>query len=106
MTEIRESGWTHSLNEVERAVGACLDALDRYETAFAGLLFETGNGMQVANRLDANDDREWDQRLSAAQAHVDSIEQLLIDQQAIWTSWQQTYQHWRESLERTPVKRD
>ena len=48
MGEPRNPGWAHTLADVERAVGDCLAALDRYEgDEYERVLVRTAGGREV-----------------------------------------------------------
>ena len=101
MSELGKGGWAVALAEVERAVGDCLTALDRYEGAFADVLADADPPVQLRRpALDPDDD--WSDRTAAARRQVTDLEQLLDEQERAWATWQESYSAWRRSLEQLP----
>ena len=98
----RNAGWASSLAEIESAVGNCLAALDRYESAFRTVLHpvaETKPKTIEKEPLDSECDRQIERAVTAAK----SVEQLLAEQEAVWRDWQKSYSAWRQSLEQSPA---
>lgn len=96
-----KGGWATALAEVDRAVGDCLAALDRYEGAFADILSEVGPVLGVHRAL-VPPEGDWGERTAAARAKVADVEQLLDEQEQAWTAWQESFTAWRRSLEQLP----
>ena len=101
MSELGKGGWATALAEVERAVGDCLSALDRYEGAFADVLADADPPVRL-HRPALEPDGDWADRTDAARRQVHDLEQLLDDQERAWATWQQSYSAWRRSLEQLP----
>lgn len=99
--ETGKGGWATALAEVERAVGDCLAALDRYEGAFADVLSEVGPSVGIQRTL-VPPEGDWGDRTSAARAKVADVEQLLDEQEQAWSAWQASFTAWRRSLEQLP----
>lgn len=112
MREIRQAGWNRSLSDVEHAVQACLNALERYEAAFAGVLAEHGatvatDGSSSAAAISSScttalTKLDLEPTLALAQARADDVERLLLEQQAVWEDWSTSYARWRQSLDGMP----
>jgi hypothetical protein len=101
MSDSGKGGWAVSLGEVERAVGDCLRALDRYEEAFADVLAEADPPVRL-HRPALEPDGAWDDRSRAARGRVDDLLELLDEQERAWATWQESYSAWRRSLEQLP----
>jgi hypothetical protein len=101
MSESAKSSWVRTLADVERAVGDCLTALERYEAAFSEVLAEHGVDRPEAGTLavPAAELSGWDRPLTRATQHIETVDQLLAEQEAVWAHWQQAYSAWRQSLE-------
>lgn len=94
------TNWHETLNEVERSIGDCLAALDRYETAFARAL----QGQPISETVRALPDPtpEWDAKLAGATNHADEVEQLLVEQEVVWNRWRQAFGDWQRTLKELP----
>ena len=98
----QKGGWATSLAEIESAVGNCLAALDRYESAFRTVLHPVAQAKPPVvgkEPLDLECDRQIERAVSSAK----SVEQLLIEQELVWREWQSSYTAWRQSLEQSPA---
>jgi hypothetical protein len=87
------AGWRSALAEIERAIGDCLAALDRYESAFANILGPIGptaRGPEPGDNTAA-----WEERLTAAGDAADAVERLLAEQEVVWGRWQAALADWR-----------
>ncbi len=97
----QKGGWATSLAEIESAVGNCLAALDRYESAFRTVLNPVAQSKPQAlgkEPLDMECDRQIERAVNSAK----SVEQLLNEQELVWRDWQRSYAAWRQSLEKGP----
>jgi hypothetical protein len=103
MSELRNAEWGRTLADVERAVDDCLAALERYESAFAGVLSgrpAEPEAKPVAEPEEA--DHGWDRLLATAERHADPVDKLLAEHERVWGHWCETYSAWRRSLEQPP----
>lgn len=92
--------WHQSLAEMERGLLECLDALDRYEHRFAGLLDEPP---PVAERRRPELPPPPSERtLDEAKKQVDAVEQLLAEQAELWSKWHDSVQQWKTMVNRVP----
>lgn len=103
MSEPRTTVWGRTLAEVEQAVGDCLAALDRYETAFTGVLSDHHPDRPPADPAAHDFDTAWQRRLHAATEHADPVDRLLAEHEQVWGRWCEAYSAWRRSLEQAPV---
>jgi hypothetical protein len=97
-----ERDWTRTLDEVDQAIGGCLSALERYEAKFVELLREQAvtTGPTFERSLpDVSPDVGWNDRLAAAKAGADEVEQLLAEQEAVWGRWRESLAAWRRLVE-------
>ncbi len=97
-----ERDWVRTLAEVDQAIGNCLSALDRYEAKFVELLREqeVAAGPCFERSLpDTSPDVAWADRLAAAKAGADEVEQLLAEQEAVWGRWRESLAEWRRLVE-------
>jgi len=101
MSDSRKGGWAVALGDVERAVADCLHALDRYEGAFADVLAEAHPPLRV-HRPPLEPEAGWADRTVASRQQVDTLLELLDEQERAWATWQQSYSSWRRSLEQLP----
>jgi hypothetical protein len=101
-----ERDWMRSLDEVDEAIGNCLAALERYEAKFVELLREqaVAPGPRFERSLpDASPDVGWADRLAAAKAGADEVEQLLAEQEAVWRRWRESLAAWRQLVSQQGV---
>ena len=102
-----QAGWMRTLAQVEEAIQGCLTSLDRYEEAF-GKTYAEATELLPARVAYENDPRldslekVWVERLTVAQYAADEVEVLLNEQQDLWGKWLDSYNLWKESLERMP----
>src|SRR5258708_39064902 len=99
MTQLPITDWQTSLEQMETALGATLDALDRYQAGWESLLAE-----QAAAAPSPTTDhlefrlREWDARLVAAAELAASVERELRDREAAVGKWHESVTGWRNGL--------
>ena len=92
MTGVATGDWRSALTAVERGIDDCLEALNRYEAAFAKVLDEQPVAPLAAISLPAID---WDDRLQASQSVGDEVERMLAEQEAVWGRWRSALAHWQ-----------
>jgi hypothetical protein len=97
MIELPQSGWWQTLAEMEHAIDACLVTLQKYEDGFREVL-KSSSGSTALLAIPKDDDG-WNSRLETAQKHANTVEELLREQETIWTQWKTQYESWRHSLE-------
>jgi len=102
MGDARDREWVRTLDEVEDAVRRCLAVLDRYETKFAELLSEHAPPTVRRHSISDRTVPGWDDRLAAARGQADDVEQLLAEQEAVWSRWREALSEWRRSVEQPP----
>jgi hypothetical protein len=106
MVEPNQAGWMRTLAQVEEAIQGCLTSLDRYEVAFGKTYAEAKELLPAKHyesdpRLDSLE-KVWVERLTVAQHAADEVELLLNEQQDLWGKWLDSYNLWKQSLERMP----
>ncbi len=106
MGETNTTGWMGTLAQVDEAIRGCLDSLDRYEHAFGKTYSEVLEAIPPTAyaedpRLQSLE-KVWVDRLSQAQRAADEVEVLLNEQQSLWGRWLDSYNLWKQSLERMP----
>src|SRR5262245_28152961 len=94
------AGWRSALTEIERAIGDCLAALDRYEAAFAKVLgVEPGapsaNEAKESKPDNGAGDPAWERKLAAAGEAADSVEKLFAEQERVWGRWRAALADWQ-----------
>ena len=96
--------WETSLGAIEVAVGDCLKALERYEASFQKAYTEQGGPGEALQLHAAHDalDETWTRQLAGADRSAEDVEQLLAEQEIVWTRWQELVAGWKHSLEQTP----
>lgn len=100
MTPLPIANWHASLAEMESALGAALNALDRYQSGWEVLLAEqaaspTPGTIPLELRL-----REWDARLEAAADLAESVERELSDRESAVGRWHESLTEWRNGIEK------
>ena len=95
--DLPKSGWWQTLAEMEQAIDQCLVTLQKYEDGFRDVL-RTSAGSTTLLAIPKDDDG-WNSRLEMARKHANTVEELLSEQESIWTQWKQSYENWRHSLE-------
>lgn len=100
------AGWRAALGEIDRAIGDCLSALDRYEATFANLFREGAVDRPPRPVVDPNAGgglRGWDEKLGAAREATDAVERLLAEQEAVWGQWREAMADWQRLAATSPV---
>jgi uncharacterized membrane protein YccC len=100
MTTTTGHNWQATLAEVERSIGDCLTALERYESAFARVLQEPTR-TPISPPLQESVSR-WDEHLAQAEERVDEVEELLLEQERVWGQWRQAFDEWQRSVNELP----
>ncbi len=93
--------WDETLSQVERSIGDCLAALDRYERAFTKVLHEHPEA--IAARPLPAPSPVWDEKLAAATRQADEVEGLLAEQEVVWGRWRQTFGTWQQMMQELPA---
>lgn len=101
MTNQAKTNWRDALTQVEQSIGDCLAVLERYETAFAKVLQERHADPLPAAPLPAPA-AVWDEKLAAATRQADEVEQLLAEQEVVWSRWRHTFGHWQQMMHDLP----
>ena len=102
MDKKTEQNWQATLAEVERSIGDCLAALERYETAFARVLNEPAP--ILATVTEPLSTHKWDEHLTRTNEHVDEVEKLLCEQERVWNEWRQSLDQWQRSVSALPAE--
>ncbi|MFO0852198.1 MAG: hypothetical protein U0871_27090 [Gemmataceae bacterium] len=101
MGDRRNPDWTRAMDEVGEAVAGYLAALDAYETTYQAVLTEAAPAERpVGPALEPDG---WEDRLANARTLAAEVEQLLHDQEAVWTRWRDAVADWRRVIEQPPV---
>jgi hypothetical protein len=99
--DLPKADWWKALAEMEHAIDQCLVTLQKYEDGFRDVL-KTSAGSTTLLHIPKDDDG-WNSRLETAQKHAHTVEELLREQETVWTQWKTQYENWRHSLEQ-PAK--
>jgi hypothetical protein len=105
MTRLPIADWLAALAEMESGLAAILNALDRYQTSWAGLLAdaaphpEPAAGELLLGQLELRL-REWDARLAAAAELAVSAGRELDDREAAVGRWQGLVTGWAKVIQR------
>lgn len=103
MTALPIADWLAALAGMETALGAAVDALDRYQAGWAGVLAESPPGAgAAADRAAQAEDRlrGWDDRLAAAADQAAAVERQLDEPSAAVARWQRLFAGWRDLVQR------
>ena len=84
-----DADWEDKLAHVERSIGDCLAALDRYEAAFQHVVASTAES--PAPRSFAMP--PWPER--TVSGAIDEVDQILADQESLWRRWQTAFAGWQ-----------
>lgn len=100
MGDRRNPDWTRAMDEVGEAVAGYLAALDSYETTYQAVLAEAPPVERpVGPTLEPDG---WEDRLANARTLAAEVEQLLHDQEAVWTRWRDAVADWQRAIEQSP----
>lgn len=99
------SNWRESVDQVERGLNECLNALNRYEQQFHSVLKTEPTPLQQTSHLAEGRVTGWAERLATAGERAASVERLLAEQEEVWERWQLAVGKWKESLQQFPADR-
>jgi len=97
MGEKPNSDWPRILGNIDQSIARCLESLDHYESKFHDLLIK-GATPNVSGRLNV-DAVAWYEKLAAAESEVTQAEQLIAEQEAVWTRRQTALAEWQISVQ-------
>jgi hypothetical protein len=92
--------WRQTLSEVEQSINECLETLDRYEAAFAQAIAEVDPVVTLERLRLPEIAPLHEAKLAEAERTTQDVEDLLKEQDGIWSRWKETLATWHGLLER------